>query len=640
VSGRRSLFQRRSDAVRGRSGCLTLEQSGGQFDKKGSVLGKPCAPSRNHNRVRCVRFAGELSLKRPDNSFYPVIPLSAIVLVAFAVHGPLLLMRLPAGSFDTNFHIFFASHYAKHWFDPWNEKWFAGFSQTTYPPLAHQWIALFSNVVGLGMAYMLVQLIGVLLLPVGIYRFARLWVDERSASYAALGSVFLGSLAFLVYQAGQLATVTSAALYLNVLPYFYEWLVRSSQRSFLKGWALCLTAAAVHHVTLIFGVVFFAGPVLWLACIDSREKREESSVSGVLVRAVMFAAFAAVGVGIVLLPYWIQIIQHPIRQIPIPHDSRSNFLLNSITALNYFVIPYGAALLALPFMVIRGASNRRLWPLLAGFWLAFIFGLGGTTPLPRWLMGRAYEILTFERFTFWATLLAMPIIGLLAVELLDRFHGKAAFCLSLAAVASIGSALAWLAINPYRPASVLDVDPVVAFLNRDGHDRYRYLTLGFGSALAKVSTYTDANSVDGDYNSARLLPEMTHYGSAQLTNAKFYGSAGMESLREMLRHANRYGLKYIFVHDEYYEPILTFAGWRKIEVFAHGDITAWSKDDVPPANPIQSDAMPAPWEGLLWGILPMAVSVLAICLELLLPSRKRAISDVKIPVRAQEPYVA
>jgi hypothetical protein len=563
------------------------------------------------------------------------------VLVALAVHGPLLLMRLPAGSFDANFHIFFASHYAKHWFDPWNEKWFAGFSQTTYPPLTHQWIALFSNVVGLGMGYMLVQLIGMLLLPVGIYRFARLWVDERSASYAALGSVFLGSLAFLAYQAGQLATITSAALYLNALPYLYEWLLRSNQRSFIKGWALCLTAAAAHHVTLIFGVLFFAGPVLWLACVDKRDEQDESSgVGGVLVRGVMFAAFAAIGVGVVLLPYWIQIIQHPIRQIPIPHDSRSNFLLNSITGVNYFIIPYGALLLALPFILIKGAGNKRLWPLLAGFWLAFIFGLGGTTPLPRWLMGRAYEILTFERFTFWATLLAMPLVGLLTVELLDRFGGKAAFCLSLATVATLGSALAWLAINPFRPASVLDVDPVVSFLNRDGHDRYRYLTLGFGSALSRVSTYTDANSVDGDYNSARLLPEMTHYGSAQLTSAKFYGAAGMDSLREMLRHANRYGLKYIFVHDEFYEPLLTFAGWRKIEVFSHGEISAWSKEDVPPANPILSDAMPAPWEGLIWGIFPMACSILAICLEMLLPSRRSAVPEVKIPVRAQEPYVA
>ena len=46
--------------------------------------------------------------------------------------------------------------------------------------------------------------------------------------------------------------------------------------------------------------------------------------------------------------------------------------------------------------------------LLIGFWVTFIFGLGGTTPLPRLLLGRAYEILTFERFTFWATRTATP----------------------------------------------------------------------------------------------------------------------------------------------------------------------------------------------------------------------------------------
>ncbi len=309
-------------------------------------------------------------------------------------------MQLPAGSFDTNFHIFFASHYAQHWFNPWNEKWFAGFSQTTYPPLTHQWIALLSNVVGLKMGYMLVQLIAVLLLPVGVFRFAKIWVDERQASYAALGSIFLGALAFLVYQAGQLATVASAALYLNALPYFYEWATRASARSLIKGVVISLAAAAAHHVTLIFGVVLFAGPVLWIAGIDARDERVPSSVRGVLSRAVMFAVLVGAGVGAVLLPYWIGLIAHPIRQIPIPHDSRANFLLNSITAVNYFVIPYGALILALPFLIIRGSSNRRLRPLMFGFWLTFLLGLGGTTPVPRWLLGRAYDILTLNGSRF------------------------------------------------------------------------------------------------------------------------------------------------------------------------------------------------------------------------------------------------
>jgi len=576
-------------------------------------------------------------------SYSRPIPILAIVLVALAVHGPLLLMQLPAGSFDANFHMFFASHYAHHWFNPWNEKWFGGFSQTTYPPLTHQWIALLSTVAGLKMAYMLVQLIAILLLPIGVYRFARIWVDDRAASYAALGSVFLGSLTFLTYQAGQLATIASAALYLNGLPYFYEWMTEASAKSFIKGIAITLSAAAAHHVTLIFGVVLFAGPVLWVAMLDARDERVSGSVGGVLSRAAVFAVVAGGGVALVLLPYWLTIIQHPIHQIPIPHDSRANFLLNTVTGINYFVIPYGILILALPFIVIRGASSSRLRPLLIGFWVTMIFGLGGTTPFPRWVLGRAFEILTFERFTFWATLLAMPLVGILAIELLDRFHDKAAIALSLAAVATVGAALWWLNVNPFRPKAATNVDPVIAFMNRDGHDAYRYLTLGFSSDLAKVSTYTSAGSVDGDYNSARLLPEMTHYGSAQLTNAKFYGSAGMASLRAMLEHANRYGLKYIFVHDPYYEPLLTFVGWRKIETFGTGEITAWSKEDVPPAHKIPSDAVPPPWQGLMWGILPIGVSFLAIFLELLLPEQRRISAAAGMPVRAERPethYVA
>src|SRR5207245_3857525 len=122
------------------------------------------------------------------------------------------------------------------------------------------------------MAYLLVQLIGVLLTPVGVYRFARLWVSERASSYAALFSVFVGSVAFLVYSAGQLPTTLSAPLYLLALPYFYDWSRSADSRALIKGVILTLAAGAVHHVTLIFGSVLFAFPVLWLAVIDREER--------------------------------------------------------------------------------------------------------------------------------------------------------------------------------------------------------------------------------------------------------------------------------------------------------------------------------------------------------------------------------
>ncbi|MCU1286155.1 MAG: integral rane protein [Acidobacteriales bacterium] len=571
------------------------------------------------------------------------IPLWSIVLLAFAVHGPLLLMQLPANSYDTNFHIFFASHYAHNWFNPWNEKWFAGFSQTTYPPLPQQWMALLSHFVGLPMSYMLVQLVAVLLLPVGVYRYARIWVGERPASYAALASVFLGSLSMLVYQAGQLSTTTAAPLYLLAIPYIYDWTLSGESRALIKGLALAFAAAAAHHVTLIFGSVLFLLPVLWLAILDTNDasKRDAGesggSVSGVLTRAAIFAVLMCVGVAIVLSPYWLALIQNPIKQMPIPHASRTNLLLNPAWGMNYFVIPYGALILALPFIVLRASANKRLRPLLFGFWLTFLFGLGGTTPVPKILLGRAYEVLTFERFTFWATIMALPVLGLLVADWVERYKAKAAVTLWIAAVATCAFAVGWIVFRPINQDPALDLSSVTNFLNRDGHDKYRFLTLGFGNQLAKISTNTDAGTVDGDYNSARTLPEMTRYGAAQLTNSKYYGISGMESLRAMLKHAQRYGVKYIFIRDRYYEPMVTFAGWRKIDTYDNGLITVWEKDDVPVATKIESNAIPPAWQGIAWGIFPVGTSIAALFLILLMPDRKRLARPIAFP--AHEPLL-
>ena len=560
------------------------------------------------------------------------IPLTAIILLALAVHGPLLLMQLPANSYDANTHIFFSSHYANHWFSPWNEKWYGGFSQTTYPPLVHQWIALFSHVLGLQLAYMAVQLIVILLLPVGMYRYARLWVDERQASYAAIGSVFLGSLAMIAYQSGQLPTTMAAMLVLNALPYFYDWSRRGSFGALIKGLTLTVTAAAAHHVTLIFGSAFFALPVLWLAFMDRRENN--ASIFGVVTRAAIFAVLSGVAIAIVLLPYFMQLVQNPITQLPIPHGSRDNFILNTFSGMNFFVVPMGALLLAIPYILIKGASEHRLRPLMLGWYVTALIGLGGTTPVGRILFRRAFEVLTFERFTFWATLMAMPIVAILMVKIVDRFHTKGVVGLAVAAVLTFSSALSWMFFNPTQ-ASPFSTKEVVEFLNRDDHSKFRYLVLGFGNKLAQVSTYANAGTVDGDYNSARMLPELTNYGVAQLNSSKFYGASGMEALRSMLKHADQYGLKYIFVRDRYYEPLLAFAGWRKSETYDNGNVTLWTNDAVPPAKKIEfAHLMPTPFEGLLWGLLPVGCSLLAIFSVILLPERRYVAEHIEFPSSA------
>ena len=559
------------------------------------------------------------------------IPLWLIVICAFAFHAPLLVMKVPSNSFDAHFHMSMASTYEQHWLDPWNEKSLAGFSQTTYPPLTHQWIAVFSHLVGLDYGFMLVIGIAILLLPVAVFRFAKLWVNERAASYGAFCSIFLGSLCLLTYQDGQIGTVSSTTLFLLSIPFGYQYVLTGSKRELIMGLAVACTAAAAHHATLLFGLSFFVFPVIWLVLRDFRAAHLDASIAIPIRRVLLFMTLAAVGMLIVLFPYVLTMEKSPILQTPIPHLSRANFLLEPIWGLHYWLMPFGTMVLALPYIFYKGAEPR-LRPLLLGFYAALLFGLGGTTPLPRWILGRAYEILTFERFTFWALLLALPFVGLLAMHLIDRFRAPAAALLILLVVGWGCFASAW---NVYFPlvGAPMDVDSVVKFLNENGHDHYRYLTLGFANELSKIACYTDASSVDGEYNSGRSLPEMTLYGAAQLSSAKFYGSDGIASLKAMLRHAPRYGLRYIFVADAYYEPLLNFAGWRQIETFNRGRISVWTNPDIPYATPIASPLRPPRWQGYMWGTVPFGVSLLTILLAVL-RARQRVESAAQTPKHA------
>jgi hypothetical protein len=561
------------------------------------------------------------------------IPLSLLLMAAVVVHLPLLLMQLPLKSYDTNFHILFASHYVQHWFDPWNAKWYAGFSQTTYPPLPQQWVALVSRLIGLDMAYMAVQLAAILLLVVGVYRFSLLWVSPRAASIAALASVFLGSESFLVYSAGQLGTTCAAPIYLNALPFLFEWVRRGKWRSFLKASVLFTAAAAAHHATLLFGSILFAVPVLALAMLD-REDGERISTPAFVRRTVTIAVVVGVAIAIVLLPFWIALIHYPVTQTPIPHPSRANYILSPQWGLNYFIIPYGALILALPFIFLRGSMVVRLRPLLFGFWIAFLVGLGGTTPVGHLLLGRAFDVLTMERFSYWATLLALPFVGLLAAELVDRYRTGAVVGLTTAAALSCALAVGWAT---YRPADAEDfkVDTVASWLNRDGHDQYRYVTLGFGNKIARLAMMTDAGSVDGEWNSGRMLPELTRYGAGALTSSKYFGEPGLDALRAMLMHADHYGLKWVFVRDHYYDPLLSFGGWRQVDALEDNTITVWSKDGVPPAMPVNAPQIPPRWQGLMWGILPFGSSLLAI-LVIMIPEKRRQAHEAEGVTAADE----
>lgn len=561
---------------------------------------------------------------------------SAIALLAVAVHGPLLLMQLPAVAAGSQTQMFLAKQYASDWFNPWNSHWFGGFSQTTSAPLTQQVVAVLSHAVGISAAYMVTQLLVVVLLTLAVYCFARLWTDERTAPLAAIGSIFLGSLALLIYREGALPTTAGAALAIFGASYLYGW---ARNREFLSLIAslLCFVAAACSdHITAIFGILLFALPMLWLAATSTKD----AVPPGIFIRGIIAIGIAALAAGFILSPFWSALF-HSDQRLLSPDQTPGNLLLNGGLGLRHWLAPLGLLVLTLPYLFLSGFAVRRTRALFLAFYIALIVGLGATTPVAKILLGRLYQTSSTDIFTFWATLLALPLVAQMVVMSIDRSGRRAVVGAWVAAVLTFALPLAWMTYHP-ATENRFQTDHIANFLNRDNHDKYRYLTLGFGAQFAEVASRTNASTVDGIGNGP-MLPEAREFGVSHLDDAKSYGLAGMEALRAVLKHANQYGLKYIFIRDRYYEPLIAFAGWRQVEVYENGNVTLWSKEDVPPARDLQTRQQ-LPWlERTLWGAAPMICLWLALLLIAATPLREEEVAEPMPlsptgtgPIRVQE----
>ena len=91
------------------------------------------------------------------------------VLLGIVFHGSALFFTLE-NTYDALTHLFFAEHYTNNWFEPWNFKWYTGFTVMSYPPLVHQCMAILSLIGGLKFGLFTVALISMLLFITGVYR--------------------------------------------------------------------------------------------------------------------------------------------------------------------------------------------------------------------------------------------------------------------------------------------------------------------------------------------------------------------------------------------------------------------------------------------------------------------------------------
>lgn len=556
------------------------------------------------------------------------------LLIGIAFHGTALFFTLER-TYDALIHLFFAEHYANNWFEPWNYKWYTGFTVMSYPPLVHQTIALLSFIGGLKFGLFVVAFISIVLFITGIYRFALLITSHSViAGYTSILGVLSSSFVETLHLFGQLPSIVGLSILLHALPEIYTWLKTGKFCYLVTSLSLIAVTVTSHHVTPIFGMVFFIFPLIGMVIMDASREHSNSFKSITfmvffksfikhLKRIISFGALSLFIIITCILPYWINTKNNPITQVPIPHGSRDNFIEISSSGLVFFVIPWGILLLILPYIFYRFYSKRYLFFGLS-ITLLFILGTGGTTPIPKMILGEnAFNILTLDRFTLWASIMALPLFGEFTYRFIEgdlkqlikhKFGAVYHYCLTaILAALFVFTTIFTMSLGYFRPSQPQQIKmlPIVNFLNQDHHDQWRYLTLGFGDQMAWLSAQTNAMSVDGNYHSARRLPELTTRPIERLENSKFKGIEGIGSLQQFLALPEKYHLKYIFSNDKFYDPILYFCGWQRLEQLENG-IQVWEKLNVAPIPTILPKEDVAKWQKIIWGIMPFLTVIIAL----------------------------
>ena len=560
------------------------------------------------------------------------------ILLAVLFHGTTIFFTLE-DTYDALIHLFFADHYAANWFEPWNYKWYTGFTVQSYPPLVHQSMAVLSLIGGLKFGLYTVAIISVVLFITGIYRYSLLITSNSTvAGYASILAVFSSSFVQTLHIFGQLPSIIGISLLMHALPEIYLWLKTGKYKFFFTSLSLIAVTVTSHHVTTIFGMLFFIFPLIGTVIIDVA-REEVASYKEVtfslfiktffkqLKRNLTFGFSSLLLIIFCILPYWLNSKKNPITQVPIPHGSRDNFIEVASSGLVFFTIPWGLLLFILPYIFYRYFSKRYLFFGLS-FVMLVILGTGGTTPIPKMILGEtAFNILTLDRFTLWATIMSFPIFGEfiyrfvegdLRTLIQERFGAVYHRLLGgILATLYICMLIFTMSLNYFKPSQPEKIKmlPIVNFLSQDSHDQWRYLTLGFGDQMAWLAAQTNAMTVDGNYHSARRLPELTTRPIERLENSKFKGVAGIGSLQQFLTTPEKYNLKYIFSNDKFYDPVLFFCGWQRLSQLENG-IMVWEKLNVPPLSSILPKEDVATWLKIIWGIIPFLTLLIAFILNI------------------------
>jgi hypothetical protein len=362
---------------------------------------------------------------------------------------------------------------------------------------------------------------------------------------------------------------------------------------------------AAHHATFIFFGPPLFGAVALAEILRATQRRQT------IVRSLFVTAATIPVVILVIFPFWVWHATEYVDQVPIDHASRHDLFQDVAAQKLFFWDEHGALILALVvgLLLVRRQPRRAApWYLVAVF--LFALGLGGTTPLPRVLLGSQWSWLTYDRFSLWADVFLAILFAAWVGRRLDsgsrgRWLARLVWGITLVVLGTYGIADALRPTLINSTPAPIDPQPIAAFLQANGRDQWRYLTLGFGEQAGILNALTDAQTVDGYYFTARRLPVLTQSGVGQI-DFSLAMDPEARTIRALLADPIPHSLRWVFTRDPKYVLILARSGWIDRTTLSN-DVDVWeSPVDVPP---VAAESPPPGWRtralGIWWGIVPL-----------------------------------
>lgn len=513
------------------------------------------------------------------------------------------LISQEIASYDAYNHMFFAKHYRDNWFSLTDYQTGGGLDMRSYPPFVFQLLAVMSVFFGYENSYRILMVISWIFVAIFASRFFRSYSNLTDLPFWVLFTTIFFNIGLLksIFIFGQLTTVVGFMLGFAALDYYHRFLGVPTKRDFVLFLVNFSMVMFSHHFSSIV-----VGIVLFFMTFMEFNRLKMAFRPYVPVYLFVFLVVAVAG----LWPFIALMMEdNSIPGVEIPHSSRYP-MGSQINYERWILTTYGLSGIFILFPLVwkRLKANNFVnhFKLYIIALILFLFSLGRSTPINKYVFGTLEHWLTYDRFSLMSSLFLTSIMVAVFYQALIRSKlnikmtsGLMLFFYMAVSLGMLNYSEKIFSVYPEDANSRFNTNTILNFLNHEADVSYRYQTFGYGSQVSVLFLKSNNPTLDTNYFTGQKLAWVRESGIAEIDTVKHFGNVGFIDV--FLNKSSEYSVRYIITLDDIFLSSLENRGWKRIK--EKNNVIFWENPDE--IEPVQKSDERVSTENYLWGIVPM-----------------------------------